>query len=428
MPFVTIFGGSTVFRRPHLAVLAAAALAASSFLAVPAQADEPESTAQSTVKDFPAGSTRLSGKTRYETAIAVSKRYEPGVPAVFVATGTDFPDALSAAAAAAELDSPLLLTPTESLPNSIRDEIKRLAPQRIYVVGGEKAVSANVFNALKAIGTTTRIGGADRYATSLNIVDAIFPETPHAIIATGRAFPDALAATGAAGLAEAPVILVNGTESKVSDDVISILDDLMIESIGIAGGNNAVSSAIQTNLRNEGFSVTRFGGADRYATAAAINKAYFDDDASTIFLATGQNFPDALSGAALAGALEAPMFITRTDCVPPAIHDGITATAPKSKVILGGTSAVSAGAAQNTKCVPAPKPTPTPSSSPTPTSSPKPTSSPTTKPGNPGDTKNCSDFKTQKEAQAWFDEYFPHWGDVAKLDSDGDGIACETLR
>ncbi len=75
-----------------------------------------------------------------------------------------------------------------------------------------------------------------------------------------------------------------------------------------------------------------------------------------------------------------------------------------------------------------PTPTPTPTAQPTPTSSPKPTSSPTTKPGNPGDTKNCSDFKTQKEAQAWFDEYFPHWGDVAKLDSDGDGIACETLR
>lgn len=47
--------------------------------------------------------------------------------------------------------------------------------------------------------------------------------------------------------------------------------------------------------------------------------------------------------------------------------------------------------------------------------------------GNPGDTKNCSDFATQREAQAWFDRYFPRYGDVAKLDSDGDGRACETL-
>jgi hypothetical protein len=48
-------------------------------------------------------------------------------------------------------------------------------------------------------------------------------------------------------------------------------------------------------------------------------------------------------------------------------------------------------------------------------------------PGNPGDVKNCSDFRTQAEAQAWFNTYFPWYGDVARLDNDGDGIACETL-
>lgn len=67
------------------------------------------------------------------------------------------------------------------------------------------------------------------------------------------------------------------------------------------------------------------------------------------------------------------------------------------------------------------EPTPPPSS---PSPSPSPTS---TKPANPGDTKNCSDFSTQGEAQAWFDYYYPHYGDVAQLDADGDLIACESL-
>lgn len=40
---------------------------------------------------------------------------------------------------------------------------------------------------------------------------------------------------------------------------------------------------------------------------------------------------------------------------------------------------------------------------------------------------NCTDFDTWREAQNWFDRYNPHYGDVARLDSDGDGIACETL-
>jgi hypothetical protein len=51
----------------------------------------------------------------------------------------------------------------------------------------------------------------------------------------------------------------------------------------------------------------------------------------------------------------------------------------------------------------------------------------TTVPANPGDTKNCSDFSTQAAAQAWFDYYYPYYGDVARLDQDGDLIACESL-
>ncbi len=48
-------------------------------------------------------------------------------------------------------------------------------------------------------------------------------------------------------------------------------------------------------------------------------------------------------------------------------------------------------------------------------------------PPNPGDTKNCSDFDTQAEAQAWFDYYYPHYGDIAKLDADNNLIPCESL-
>ena len=48
-------------------------------------------------------------------------------------------------------------------------------------------------------------------------------------------------------------------------------------------------------------------------------------------------------------------------------------------------------------------------------------------PPDPGDARNCSDFSTQAEAQEWFDRYSPYYGDVARLDRDGDGVACESL-
>lgn len=86
-----------------------------------------------------------------------------------------------------------------------------------------------------------------------------------------------------------------------------------------------------------------------------------------------------------------------------------------SRLVVGGTTAVSAAAANLVVC-PSPPPVGTPVA-------PAPT-----RPANPGDDKNCSDFPTQAAAQAYFDRYYPAYGDVSKLDRDNNGIACESLR
>jgi hypothetical protein len=87
------------------------------------------------------------------------------------------------------------------------------------------------------------------------------------------------------------------------------------------------------------------------------------------------------------------------------------------RFVNGGTPPPSGGG-----CAPSPAPSPTPTPTPQP---PAPSV-----PANPGDIKNCtgtSGFSTWSEAQSWFNYYFPYYGDVARLDSDGDGIACEGL-
>ena len=71
---------------------------------------------------------------------------------------------------------------------------------------------------------------------------------------------------------------------------------------------------------------------------------------------------------------------------------------------------------------------PATTSSTTTTTSSAPTAS--TIPPDPGNTRNCSGasgFSTYAEAKAWFDTYFPYYGDVAKLDGDADGEPCESL-
>ncbi|MGD9999000.1 MAG: hypothetical protein AB7U39_18940, partial [Ilumatobacteraceae bacterium] len=71
-------------------------------------------------------------------------------------------------------------------------------------------------------------------------------------------------------------------------------------------------------------------------------------------------------------------------------------------------------------------PVPSPSVPSTTVASP-PVPSPGTRPGNPGDAVNCSDFATYPQAKAWYDLYYPYYGDVANLDADNDGLPCETL-
>src|SRR5882757_7579593 len=79
---------------------------------------------------------RLAGPDRFSTAVAVSQRYYPtsGVPVVYVADGLNFPDALSAAPAAAHQGGPLLIVQPNSLPPVMAAELDRLAPQKIVVV------------------------------------------------------------------------------------------------------------------------------------------------------------------------------------------------------------------------------------------------------------------------------------------------------
>lgn len=364
---------------------------------------------------------RLSGADRYATAVSISHQYQSGVPVVYIATGSNFPDALSAAPAAALQGGPLLLTTPTKLPDSVTAEIKRLTPQKIVVVGGTGAVSAAVYSRLSTLAPSIRRdSGADRYATSQTINRAAFSagSARMAYVATGSNFPDALSASAAAASSGSPVMLVAGAGSTAGAATTALMQRLGVSSVRIAGGVGAVSARVESSLRAASgvTSVVRLAGADRYTTSSAINRSAFTS-ASSAYFAVGTNFADALAGAALAGRDGGPLYVVPASCVPADVIADLKTRGTTRRVLLGGTGALGAGVANLTPCaVPKPpvKPTPPPV---------KPT-----QPGNPGNSKNCSDFSTQAAAQTWFNTYFPYYGDVAALDSDNDGIACESLN
>lgn len=299
---------------------------------------------------------RLSGSDRFATAAAISARYPKGVDVVYVATGRNYPDALGAAAAAAYLGGPLLLVEQGSIPSSIASELARLDPKLIVAVGGTGAISAGVFDQLKQYavgGNVRRDAGANRYETSRIVAQRAFADSPstNAFIATGLNFPDALAASAAAGAEGSPVVLVNGSGTTLDQPTRTTMTGLGVQSAAIVGGTGVVSAGIESGLRSflGSGNVTRLAGSNRYETAVAINRASFDA-ADKVFLATGLSFADALAGAALAGAAPGPLFVVPPTCVPRAVIDEIVRVGADEVVLFGGPGALSNSVRDLTSC------------------------------------------------------------------------------
>ncbi|HWU45193.1 MAG TPA: cell wall-binding repeat-containing protein [Humibacter sp.] len=291
---------------------------------------------------------RIAGADRYATAVAISQaQFTTTAPVVYVATGQDFPDALSAAASAAKQGGPLLLTPTAKLPTSALREVQRLKPQKIIVVGSVAVVSDSVVSALRAVAPVTRVGGADRYQTSLALANYAFGAVGSAYVATGANYPDAISAAAVAGAVGAPVILVDGTKATVPTATLDSISAHHPSSVIVAGSNAVVSDGIVQQLSTRA-STTRLFGSDRYATNRALNASATRGASS--FLATGSDYPDALVGAVLAGRSKAPLFLAKSTCVPAPTWISIALTGSPSVTLFGSVAVLSAGVAALERC------------------------------------------------------------------------------
>ncbi|USQ77398.1 cell wall-binding repeat-containing protein [Ornithinimicrobium cryptoxanthini] len=189
--------------------------------------------------------TRLSGSNRYATAAMIAEEFL-SASVVYVATGENFPDALAGAARAGALDGPVLLTRPGSLPAETRSQLARLAPEHIYALGGAATISQTVLDELATYGPTTRISGADRYATAVELSHDYAPPT-NVFLATGLDWPDALAGAAMAGHEQNPVLLTQ--QGSVPGVTWTELDRLDPATVVILGGTSAVSTAVQDELR-----------------------------------------------------------------------------------------------------------------------------------------------------------------------------------
>ena len=296
-----------------------------------------------------------SGDDRYDTAALIALANFETADLAIVASGANFPDALSAAGLAGTYGAPLLLTRPDVVPTVSADALEDLGVSDVIIIGGEAAVSAAVKTALEGAGyAVERIAGLERYETAALVAERIAEErgdqfSHSAFIARGDAFPDALSVSPLAYGDASPILLTRpGLLPDVTADAI---DDLHIEHAVVVGGLTAVSAAVKTQVdgmlvANGGEASERWFGPDRYATAVDVAENAVDWGFASfgyVGVATGENYPDALAGGVGAGAQGGVVALTTSSVLSPATKTMLETHAAKVLYleVFGGTSAVS---------------------------------------------------------------------------------------
>ncbi|MFQ6172009.1 cell wall-binding repeat-containing protein [Oryzobacter sp. R7] len=266
-------------------------------------------------RDVGGHADRIAGADRYRTAVAVAQRVAPvGADEVVLASGETFPDALAAGPLATRLKGPVLLTAKGALPAVVANELRRLGPRRVTVVGGEGAVSPDaVASARAAAGggavAVRRVGGADRYATAAAVA-ALMPSVSGAVLTSGVDFPDALTAAPLAARLSGPLLLVR--PDRLPDPTADELRRLQPDRLVVVGGGSSVSYFTARSAGSAaGVSPERAAGADRYLTSSAVAALVVaGGQAEGAYLATGTDYPDALVGGVAAAARKGPVLLT----------------------------------------------------------------------------------------------------------------------
>jgi putative cell wall-binding protein len=295
---------------------------------------------------------RVAGADRYATAAAVSFRtFDPGVAEVFVVTGEEFADGVTAGAIAGRLRAPVLLVRSSQIPASTAAELRRLEPGEIVLVGGPARIDASVEAALSEFtdGAVRRIAGSDRYGTAAALSEAFVPAgVDEVYVATGADFADALAVAAAAGARRVPVLLVRPT--ALPPETARELERLRPDRITVVGGAAAVADSVVDALRQHStVEVRRVAGRDRYATAVAVSADTFDR-ASQVYLATGRQFADALAAGPVAAMAPGPVLLAQPTCLPRGADGEIRRLAANEVVVLGGEAALGRSVTSRVLC------------------------------------------------------------------------------
>jgi putative cell wall-binding protein len=200
---------------------------------------------------------RVAGADRYQTSLAIMSEtaVAGGVSdTVFVATGTNFADALSAGPASWKMTSPVVLAGANKKLNDEAVFAIKANPhiRRIVLLGGDGVVSDAIKDQLGPAYQFVRLSGADRYQTSAAIASWAADQGlgwSRAHVATGTNFADALAGAASAGVNSSCLLLADSASSPTITELKKHASE--VRSVTLLGGNQAVSGEVEDYLSKQ---------------------------------------------------------------------------------------------------------------------------------------------------------------------------------
>lgn len=250
--------------------------------------------------------SRIAGQNRYESAAQISREQFTNAKKVIVVNAQKYADALSATTLSDGKYS-ILYTEKDSLPTATRNEIQRLNPVEVYLLGGKQSISSGIENILKKYSNkVTRIAGRDRYETSAKV--AAMSKKKNVVIASGENFSDPLYASSYAYSNNAKILLSSGkTLSRQTRDYL-LRNKSSIGKVTVVGGGQSISSATVRYIQSvTGKNVSRISGRNRYDGSVKVANSMNKDK---VFIASGEDFADALAISPLAQKLNAPILLS----------------------------------------------------------------------------------------------------------------------
>lgn len=196
--------------------------------------------------------TRISGSDRFDTSDKLSQevsRLSKKSSQAILVNGYKNIDALSVSSLATKEELPILLNGRNALNMSVKNRLKQMNVNKVYIIGGNNSISSDVEKELKRMQiSVVRLSGTDRYETSANIAKYAYKDFDEAIVASGENPVDALAASTLTGKKEAPILLTN--RNKIPKSIKKIIEDMDIGKITIVGGENSISDDVMDDMED----------------------------------------------------------------------------------------------------------------------------------------------------------------------------------